>query len=247
GYQIVFALGFLSAALSTLHLGLVRIPQQVGEISPGQKSLSPQRQDEAQSQGVFKQVTARVSRSLHFEIIIGPFRTVLWMMFAFHLAQFLPLPLFPIFAVRVLAVEDQIISIANAIFFLAMLVGSSQTPRLVAKIGNQKTTGLGLMFLAGYPLVLSLSYDPAPYLAAHLLGGTGWGFASSAMFNFVLERAEPQTRSTHLAWFNLFANAGILLGSLMGPLIGDLIGIRLAFVIFALIRFLTGFNILRWK
>ncbi len=249
GYQIVFAIGFLSAALSTLHLGLVRPPRQdFGVVvEGGETDRLGGDEKPARKKGILQQTSARIRRMLHIDIVRSPFRTVLWLMFAFHLAQFLPLPLFPIFAVRVLQVPDQTISIANAIFFLAMLVGSSQSVRLVARIGTQKLTGLGLMFLAGYPLVLSLSYDPAPYLAAHLLGGTGWGFASSAMFNFVLEKAEPKTRAAHLAWFNLFANAGILLGSLMGPLVGNLIGIRAALVAFAMIRFLTGFNILRWK
>lgn len=249
GYQIVFAIGFLSAALSTLHLGLVQPPRREKVASPeeGEKIEFDKEENLALEIGIIQQVLTRIRRVLQLEIVRSPFRTVLWLMFAFHLAQFFPLPLFPIFAVRVLAVPDRTISIANAIFFLAMLIGSSQAPRLVARIGNQKLTGVGLVFLAGYPLVLSLSYDPTPYLAAHLLGGTGWGFASSSMFNFVLEKAKPHTLAAHLAWFNLFANAGILLGSVTGPLVGNLIGIRAALMVFALIRVMTGFNILRWK
>lgn len=246
GYQIVFAIGFFSAGLSTLHLGLIRPPLQE---EGGVKFVTEKRRGEL---GIGenepkKQFGIFPIKQLHLEIIKSPFRSVLWMMFSFHFAQFLPLPLFPVFAVKVLGVSDQVISIANAIFFLAMLIISSQVSRLVGRLGNQKITGLGLIFLAGYPFVLSLSHGPLPYLAAHLLGGTGWGLASSTMFNFVLEKAPTETRSAHLAWFNLFANAGILLGSLIGPWVSSMIGIRWALLFFALFRFWSGLNIVRWK
>lgn len=246
GYQIVFAIGFLSAGLSTLHLGLIR--PQIQQEEGVEHDKGEQREELQIRQNQLKKSFFMISANqLHIEIVKSPFRSVLWMMFSFHFAQFLPLPLFPVFAVKVLAVSDQVISVANAIFFLAMLMISSQVSRLVGRLGNQKITGLGLIFLAGYPLILSLSYSPLPYLAAHLLGGTGWGLASSAIFNFVLEKAPTQTRSAHLAWFNLFANAGILLGSLIGPWVSSIIGIRWALLLFAIFRFWSGLNIVRWK
>jgi len=246
GYQIVFAIGFFSAALSTLHLGLIRPPIQQEE---GVKFIPEKQRDESEirENQPKKPFEILLTKDLHIEIIKSPFRSVLWMMFSFHFAQYLPLPLFPVFAVKVLEVSDQLISIANAIFFLAMLGISSQVSTLVSKFGNQKITGLGLIFLAGYPFILSISYNPLPYLAAHLLGGTGWGLASSTMFNFVLEKAPSETRSAHLAWFNLFANAGILSGSLLGPWISSLTGIRWALLLFAVFRFWSGLNIVRWK
>mgnify|MGYP001205154282 CR=1 FL=1 len=248
GYQIVFGIGFFSAALSTLHLGLIRPATNERPFSNNQFDMN--HDQEENTRGVkypSKNIQSLANNSLHLEILKSPFRSVLWMMFSFHLAQFLPLPLFPVFAVKVLAVSDQTISIANAIFFLAMLIISSQVSRLVGILGNQKVTGLGLIFLSGYPFILSLSYTPVPYLAAHLLGGTGWGLASSTMFNFVLEKAPSETRSAHLAWFNLFANAGILLGSLIGPSVSSIIGIRWALLFFAIFRFWSGLNIVRWK
>ncbi|MFZ6019547.1 MAG: MFS transporter [Chloroflexota bacterium] len=246
GYQIVFAIGFFSAALSTLHLGLIRPPIHQED---GVKFIPEKQRDESEitENQPKKPFEILLTKDLHIEIIKSPFRSVLWMMFSFHFAQFLPLPLFPVFAVKVLGVSDQVISVANAIFFLAMLMISSQVSRLVGRLGNQKITGLGLIFLSGYPFILSLSHGALPYLAAHLLGGTGWGLASSAMFNFVLEKAPSETRSAHLAWFNLFANAGILLGSLIGPWVSSLIGIRWALFFFAIFRFWSGLNIVRWK
>ncbi len=248
GYQIVFGIGFISAALSTLHLGLIR-PTLSQESLPGLKEVANdgQKQKDEGNNNSSKTTKGSTHFLLHLEILKTPFRSVLLMMFSFHFAQYLPLPLFPIFAVKLLKVSDQVISIANAIFFLAMLIISSQVSRLVGRIGNQKVTGWGLIFLAGYPFVLSLSDNPFPYLAAHLLGGTGWGLASSTMFNFVLEKAPSETRSAHLAWFNLFANAGILLGSLLGPWVSSIIGIRWALLLFAVFRFWTGLNIVRWK
>ncbi|MFN7035100.1 MAG: MFS transporter [Bellilinea sp.] len=248
GYQIVFGIGFISAALSTLHLGLIRPSHKNGLFRKIEMKADGNRGENVNAnKSPAKSATGFLNNQLHFEILKSPFRSVLFMMFSFHFAQFLPLPLFPVFAVKVLRVSDQIISIANAIFFLAMLIISSQVAWLAGRLGNQKVTGLGLIFLAGYPLILSLSYTPIPYLAAHLLGGTGWGLASSTMFNFVLEKAPSETRSAHLAWFNLFANAGILLGSLIGPWVSSMIGIRWALLFFAAFRFWSGLNIVRWK
>ncbi|HAD05994.1 MAG TPA: hypothetical protein DCE76_02425 [Anaerolineaceae bacterium] len=248
GYQLVFAIGFVSAALSTLHLGLIRPAIQENSTFGINTEVAQDFQRKVNcKKGAGTSIFSNLNNHLHLEIIKSPFRSVLWMMFSFHFAQYLPLPLFPVFAVKVLEVSDQLISIANAIFFLAMLVISSQVSTLVSKFGNQKITGLGLIFLAGYPFILSISYNPLPYLAAHLLGGTGWGLASSTMFNFVLEKAPSETRSAHLAWFNLFANAGILSGSLLGPWISSLTGIRWALLLFAVFRFWSGLNIVRWK
>ncbi|MEW6502731.1 MAG: MFS transporter [Chloroflexota bacterium] len=247
-YEVVFALGFISAMLSTLHLSLIR--------SSDDERFSLEKKFQAKGNAVEKDNQTNIHQKndvipsnsqLHLEILKTPFQSVLWMMFSFHFAQYLPLSLFPIFAVKVLKVSDQVISIANAIFFLAMLIISSQVSRLALRFGNQKITGLGLLFLSGYPFVLSLSHSAFPYLAAHLLGGTGWGLASSTMFNFVLEKAPSETRSAHLAWFNVFANAGILLGSLIGPWVSSLLGIRWALLVFAIFRFWSGLNIVRWK
>ncbi len=246
GYQIVFGIGFFSAAISTIHLGMIRVSS-----SPNFKFLQTSKDLRNNLQEVKQKQRERSGllplNGMHVEILRGPFRKVLLMMFSFHFAQFLPLPLFPVFAVKVLQVSDQIISIANAIFFLAMLLASSQVARIVKKYGNQKIIGMGLIFLAGYPLVLSLSYNFVPYLAAHLLGGTGWGLASSTMFNFVLEKSPAETRATHIAWFTFFANAGILLGSTLGPWISSLTGIRWALMLFAIFRLLSGLNIVRWR
>jgi len=238
GYQVVFAMGALGAAMSTLHLYRIRSDRPL--LDSLKDTFSQPR-----SAGVVG-VIAKPRMAFHFEVWRGPFGVVLLMMLGFHLAQYLPVPLFPIYTVNVLRVSDQIISLGNALFFLAVFLGSTQLMRITRRFGNRKTTGLGLMLLSAFPLLLSMAHGGGLYLLANFLGGAAWSMAGGALFNYLLERVPEETRAVSLAWFNLVANAGVLVGSLLGPLVGQVLGLSAALVFFACLRFLMGWVIIRW-
>ena len=253
GYQIVFAVGFVGAALSVASLYFVRLLPAVQVSVPAHSSGgSPDdmlyRATLRESRKQQASLTARDFHArLRFDIVKSPYSKVLLLIFAFHLTQYLPLPLFPILSVKILHLSDQIISIGSALFYLFMFMASTRMPQIAGRFGYQRTTGIGLISLAIYPIFLAVAQNEWLYLAANIFGGTGWALASGAMYNYGLEKAAPNPPAPYLAWFTLFANAGMLLGALIGPLVSNWAGIRLALAIFAAVRLITGIIIAREK
>lgn len=249
GYQIVFGIGFFGAVMSVLSLYFIHPAEGLPETTdpqvftmglPSSSEFTPGRAGVSARLAV-----ARIQTRLRIDILKSPYSKVLLQIFAFHLTQYLPIPLFPIMSVQVLHVSDQIISIANALFYFLMFLASTQLPRIVRRLGNQRTTGLGLVSLAVFPILLALAQDQWLYLIANMFGGTGWALASGSMYNYGLEKATPNPPAPYLAWFTLFANAGMLLGSLAGPLMAGWIHIRWALALFAAVRLITGIIIAR--
>jgi MFS family permease len=92
GYQIVFGIGFLGAVMSSLHLYFIKpLPTTATPLPPRsepasiKQALSPKKQ--------FQTV-------IRFDLWKTPYRNTLLVFLGFHLAQYLALPLFPIYQVR---------------------------------------------------------------------------------------------------------------------------------------------------
>ncbi|MHB0987712.1 MAG: MFS transporter [Bellilinea sp.] len=255
GYQIVFAVGFVGAALSVASLYFVR-PLPLPAVQASEPAYAAGDSPDGMLYSAtlregHKQQASLTARDYHarlrFDIVKSPYNKVLLLIFAFHLTQYLPLPLFPILSVKILHLPDQTISIGSALFYLFMFMASTRMPQIAGRFGYRRTTGIGLISLANYPIFLAVAQDEWLYLAASIFGGTGWALASGAMYNYGLEKAAPNPPAPYLAWFTLFANAGMLLGALIGPLVSNWAGIRLALAIFAAVRLITGIIIAREK
>jgi MFS family permease len=255
GYQVVFAIGAVGALMSTVHLYFVR-PLSDGRQGGSRRwyrladLASPGRIQGVTDQGRTTVGLRYLTRSsgkslLRLEILRGPFGVVLLGLFAFHLAQYLAIPLFPIAWVNRLGFSDWLISQGQALFFVAVFAGSTQLNRVTQRLGNQRVTALGVLLLAGYPAVTAVMQGPALFLGVSLLGGLGWAFAGGAIGNYILERTPDDDRPAHLAWYNLALNAAILLGSLLGPLLAGWIGLLAALIVGAIARALAGLFIWR--
>lgn len=234
GYQVVFGLGFVGAMMSQYHLSKIRIPAggntQV-ELIAEKKKIT---------------LVNRIRQTMRFDILRGPFLRVLLVLTAFHFAQYLPIPLFPVYNVNVLRLTDQVISLGTAVFYASMFLGSLQHSKLAARFGNRRMVGVGMILLAIYPAILSLSQGPGLYLVANVFGGIAWSLCGTALFNYLLENVPADNRPAYLAWFSLLANFGALAGSLLGPFVSNAIGIVAALVLFAVLRAASGVAILRW-
>lgn len=234
GYQVVFGMGFVGAMMSSYHLSKIRIPG--GEIL----------QRESQIAKVKIPIVERIRLTMRIEVLRGPFLRVLLVLTAFHFTQYLPVPLFPIYNVNVLGLSDQVISIGTAVFYASMFIGSLQHSRLVGRFGNRWVVGVGMILLATYPAILSLSKGPGLYLVANIFGGSAWSLCGTALFNYLLESVPADNRPVYLAWFSLLANFGALAGSLLGPVVSNAMGIVAALILFAALRAASGVAILRW-
>lgn len=239
GYQIVFALGAVGAALSALHLYFVK-PIQADVLTPpfpsqplaapGKQALSPR----------------NLFSSLRMDIWKTPFRSVLLALFAFHFTQYLAVPLFPIYNVRLLQLNDHHIGVGTALFYLTVLLGSTQIRKLAARFGNKQLTGWSVAGLGIYPLLLSISRSASHFYGVSLIGGLDFAIVSGSYANYMLECIPAHDRPSHLAWYTIILNSSILIGSLGGPVIANIIGLASALVLIGILRFLAGAFILKW-
>jgi len=237
GYQIVFGIGFIGAMLSSFHL--YHIKNAGDKIAP---PLSKPKLDPTSQASISRNIFS----SLRLDILQTPFLVILLSLFAFHLAQNLPTPIFPIFNVRALHLTDNQIGIGTALFYLTVLIGSTRLRRFAQRLGNKRITGLGVMGMAIYPTILAFSTQVWHYYSVSLIGGFFTALATGSYANYMLEHIPPDDRPNHLAWYNIILNIAILTSSLAGPAIADQIGLFNALILFGILRFLAGAIILKW-
>lgn len=237
GYQIVFGIGAFGAAMSSFHLYFIRPLQTDSSALPSapkpgslQEALSPR----------------NVLATLRLDIWNTKFRKVLLALGGFHLAQYLALPLFPLYFVNYLNLNDDHIGIGTALFYLAVLLGSTQLGKFVQRLGNKNVTGWGVVGLAVYPFLLAYSSQVWQYYGISLFGGLVFAFVNGAFANYMLEHIPASDRPSHLAWYNVALNAAILTGSLGGPAIAGILGLVPALLLTAILRLVAGIFILKW-
>ena len=256
GYQVVFGIGFLGAAMSSFHLHFVvpypngkarpRVGRGLGDLAgPGSlrilaDSLRP---------GIALRFLTRRPRPdpLRLEILKGPFGKLVAVLFSFHLAFQMAIPLFPLHWVGQIHLSDQEIGLGTAVFYVSVFVGSTQLARLVQRLGNQRVTAIGAMLMASYPAFMALSHGLWLFLVGSASGGLGWSLVGGALTNYLLEKIPADHRPAYLAWYNLALNAALLLGSLLGPFVAGFVGVPIALGIFAVCRLLAALAIWRWE
>jgi MFS family permease len=234
GYQVVFAIGAVGAAMSSYHLFFIR-PLKTDTPVP----VAP-------SAPVLRPYGRNLATVLRLDIWKTGFSKILVVLFAFHLAQYIATPIFPLYNVRVLNLGDNELGIGTALFYLTVLLGSTQLRKAAHGIGNKKLTGWSVAGLALYPLLLAFSTTVWHYYGLSLVGGLTFAMVSGSYANYMLENIPAHDRPSHLAWYNVILNAAILIGSLSGPVFSDLMGLSAALLLFAAMRFLAGMAILKW-
>ena len=163
-----------------------------------------------------------------------------------HLTHALTTPIYPLFNVHVLHLNDDNIGIGTALFYFTMLLGSFRFGRVANYLGNKKVTGFGMLGMSIYPLLLAFAQSVGHYYVISLLGGFTWAFVNGAFANYMLERIPATDRPSHLAWYNIILNIALLSSSLLAPLIAGEIGLAGALILFGVLRILAGLGILRW-
>jgi MFS family permease len=232
-YQIVFGIGFLGAAMSTLHLWFVK---------PAFREDNARERIQVETgsrRGVIKGL-------LRFDVLRGKYGSKIGLLLIFHFVQYLGIAIFPIYQVNIIHLSDSVISIGNGLFYVLMFLVSIRLEGITRRFGYRNALGFGMAFLAFYPMFLTLSTSPLLYYVASCFGGIAWGFAGGTIYNYVLESAPLGGRAGYLAWYNLVFNAGILAGSLGGPLLGQLTNLHIALWIIAAGRLAAGLALICW-
>ena len=244
GYQIVFAIGAFGAGMSSLHLYFVRPVHRHANSSTGDEGTSPSTPKPVSVRGTF---TPRIiSTALRLDIWKTSFRKVLLCMLGLHLTQYIAIPLFPLYYVNELHLNDDHIGIGTALFYLTVLIGSTQLRKFVHRSGNKNVTAYGVIGMAVYPFLLSMSGVVWHFYVISLFGGLVFALVNGAYANYMLEHIPAHDRPSHLAWYNIILNMAVLLGSLGGPVISDWLGLSASLILFSVLRLLSGIAILRW-
>ena len=255
GYQLVFGLGVIGGMMSSYHLFHVRSLIPADTPRPGLQTgglTRPGNSLRLLGDGMRPNLRLRLltraswQSLLRVDIWKTPFRRTLLVLFSSHLAHYLAIPLFSIFFVDQLHLNDQQIGIGTAAFYLTVLLGSTQLARISRRLGHQRTAGIGAGLVALYPVVLAMTHGFWAYLGISLLGGAIWSLLGGALPNYLLDAVPPDDRPASLAWYSLILNAAILIASLLGPFIASYTGIREALMIFGLLRIFGGLAIIKW-
>lgn len=239
GYQVVFGIGAAGAFMSSLHLFFIR-NRTVAGAAP---SAIQKKAEVSSGKSAFRHTwTSR----LRTDIWRTPYAAVLLVMLGLHLAQYLAIPLFPLYSVNNMHLTDQSIGIGTALFYLSCLIGSTQLHRFDRRLGPHKLTGLGFLVMSLYPFFMGFSHSATAYFIVSVIGGFGWSLVGGAYANYILKNIPEDDRPAHLAWYNIILNAAILVGSLLGPAIAHYIGLGVALVLIGICRFLAGLALLKW-
>jgi MFS family permease len=237
GYQIIFGIGALGAAMSSVHLYFIR-PLQADSTSLQTKPTP--------DPVIMRPYARTLSTTLRLDVWNTHFRNVLVALFAFHLTQYLAIPIFPLYNVRVLKLGDDHLGIGTAIFYLAVLLASMRFRDIAHRIGNKQLTGWSVAAMSIYPFLLAYSSQVWHFYAISLIGGLTFAMLSGSYPNYMLEHIPAHDRPSHLAWYTIILNAAVLIGSLAGPALSDFIGLSGALLCFAALRVLAGIVILKW-
>lgn len=225
-YQIVFGLGAIGAALSTVFLGRI---QPIGP-----QAAAPLKSSNGNG------------RALRFDLLRGPFGLVLVAYLLFYLGQATPVPLFAKMQVDQLKLSDGVISIGTAAFNGLMLIGSLQLARLTRRFGHRRVFAITALLYGAYPLLLGLAENNVLFFAASILGGAITGIMGGAQVNRLMERIPNDDLPAHMALNNMAGNIALLTGSMLGPLLADAFGLREALLLSTGLRVLAGVVLIRW-
>lgn len=238
GYQVIFGIGFLSAAMSTFHLFFIRPQTEPSAAAAPDLRIIPDVEN--------RNHRLDWHATLRLDIWRTPYRKILLVLLGFHLSQYIAFPLFAFFTVNILRLTDANIGLGTALFYLTVLLVSTQLSLLEHKVGHHKLTGWGVVGMSIYPITLALSHNALQYYLLSIIGGFAWALVAGAYANYLLERIPEDDRPAHLAWYNIILNTAVLFGSLAGPFLAGFIGVGVALIVFGALRLLAGIAILRW-
>lgn len=226
-YQVVFTIGVVGLVLSTLHVFFVK---------PLEENAHP---------SALQPTTARPGFGLNLDILKGPFRWVLLIMFVYQVGTFLSAPIFPLYQVRVLKMSDQTISLGSALFWVIHALVSTRAGWLARRIGFKRMFGFGVIGSSLVTLLFSISFQGWVYAFMQVISGISWALIGAGVINYLLEKVPPEDRNPYLAWYNLVINAAVLLCGLAAPQIAARLDLLGCLILTVGVRLLAGFIILK--
>ncbi len=228
-YQVVFAIGAVTAMLSSHHIGRLRKPTHI-EVSTPLPVPALARQRSAN----------KLASLIRLDLIQGPFGIFMLAYLAFYAFQYFPIPLFPLAYVDRLHMTDGMIGVGTALFYGSMMVASFRLNYFSNRFGHRKLLIVSAALFPVFPLLLGMAQNEVLYFLACLLGGAVNAMLSGALVNRLMDRVPADDRPGHMTIHNMALNLGILVGSLLGPISAGLFGLQYSLLIGAGLRLLAA-------
>lgn len=256
-YIFVFVIGAVGAALSTYYLGRINLngsPAWHVERPPNGWfraglehwrsfiqfiQLHPSSRPKHLSRPDFQKL-------FHLDLLRSPFGLFMLSYLLFYTFQYLGIPLFPIYQVRVLNLSDSVISLGNGLFYAAMFLLSIRIVDISSRLGHRRVLISGALTFFSYPLLLGLAQGPGLFWVASMMGGGAWALTNAGLTNRLMERVPDEQRPAGMTLHNLALNLGILVGSLGAPVVSSLIGLQPSIFLDAGLRLLAGILFIFW-
>ena len=208
-YQLVYALGFVGAVISTLYVGTLRLPP--AQVTPRSE--------------------AKGSKSLVDEVVTmfrtqREYRAMVVNTLVLDSGAWLAAPLYIIFFVRELGAGDGWVGLNTTLANVAVIVGYMLWRRAMRRLGYS----LGLLVSA--PLAASYAFLVAlvPNLGLILVWGVLINLINPGLslshFNILLQVCPEARRPTYLATFSTVMNLGAFLLPMVGVALAGVWGIR---------------------
>ena len=252
GYQVVFVIGTLGGFWSCYHVWQIRPIS-----TPDPPKLRPLRT--WARPGLLRNPRSAVSSQMlramvqlrDWRALFRPkahdryFYRALLLLFLMHFSIYLTVPIHPLRYVRELGLGDNVIGVANALFYVMLFVSATQYERIEQRLGNNRTLGLALLIMSNFPLWVGLATGATHYFIASTLVGIGAAMLMGATGNYLQTIVPEENRAPYFAWYSLALNLAILTGSLLGPQLAAAVGLTAALFLGAMLR--AGSGLLLWR
>ncbi len=239
-YQVLYAVGFIGAVLSTAYIGLIRLPATKAAHTFRGEAAKPFLSD----------LKAMLVHNRDY-------RAMLLNTFTFDSGAWLAEPVMMIYFVRGLGASDGWIGLNSALANLGRIAGYLLWRRALRRVGYRR----GLLSTAPIVACHALLVGLFPSLALILVWGVMMNLAGPGLdlshMNIMLQICPEARRGTYLATFDAITNLGAFVTPMIGVALVGVLGVRpvlfiggglrlLGAVLFWLNPFTVGEVELRW-
>ncbi|HEY3341300.1 MAG TPA: MFS transporter [Anaerolineae bacterium] len=236
GYQVVFFIGFVGAALTIYTLGSIQNLFPAPRAEPVAQRSSTQ----TRSRNPFKSLFPSHDANARHYLVVVLMLTVL------NTAAYMAAPLTPLFTINQLHLNDGVISIGSAASNILVFLVSLSVARMTSRFGNRNLTAMGTALLCFQTLILAMAHDASLFIVSSVIAGIASGMLSAASFNYHLENVPRLDQTVWISWNIMLSNMAVLLGSFAGPALAGMIGIPASLAVVGGIRLLLGVAIYLW-
>lgn len=217
GYQLDFALAFLTGVAATVSYWRIREPRGAEPLVVRSKQLP---------------VWERLRRRPNF--LWFCVMTLIWT-FGLQVAA----PFFNVYLVKVVGASTAAVGWVTMVTGLTALPAQRLWGQMADRWGSRRTllvAGLGIPLLPWAWLFVSSPWHVVPI---NILSGLAWSGFNLASFNFLLAATPDDRRSRYVALYNIVVGIATTLGATAGGLIVDLFSYQAAFFTSGLFRALA--------